>query len=1086
MEILSRFRAKALFLNMKNQWKDWRFIFAKSHALSKMFKVLKIHQEQYFFKHWIKRSALASKYRWKSAIILQSAIRMWIIKRYVLNYYSWRRKLIRVQSLARSYLVLKVFRWDIYYYRAAKLIQKRFRGMRTRMHMLDLRVMGIHYAAENNSYDKLLYLAGKFPELLNELDRYGNTPLHSAAKNASRRTLKLLLKYNLDPNALNVRGYTPLHLCIMSNAVHRDDCCLYMLERGFDEDIDAPEGKTSLLLACEHGRSVIARQLIRNGMDPTVPALNGLTCLQAACSQGLLPLVLDLIENHADVTAPGYCGTYPLHDCIASANVEIAHALFNNGAYVNVVEPYYNQTPLMWACQAGVAELVRLYILQGATIEAVDYQRRTAAHFAAISNSVDVYNLLREADANFDVVDADGNSPLHVAAEHDSAKFCQAVLEGGANPSIQNNSGDQAAHIAARLNHVSCLVHIAKYDEHMGRINYAHQTPLGAAKFACAKEAQFFIEDHFRRLEHTVSNNDGSVWWDKPVDDLTDGWEVVVGPLNQRVYINKLTGEKQDRPPNVAVSVLKEVAKKNELNLRRKIKVVTEGSSLNRHDYIHEYAHMEVEIEKIAVLHRSATIISKTIRRKLAYLALAREVNIKNKKQTIAKFLKRTLPKFMKWKRSKRNLMISKLQARWRGYAYRKVYYASIYSELWYHRLQFRLVRNIWALWKNYKIKRMRRKFEIAKKLPRTQADWAKILLETPKPNRTVGVYEEYLYPRTTDIYFYRNKLTGVCVFDKPKKLAEIDANAFSERVQKQRFGATLKQVALAVKLQAIWKGFKVRSYYKSIETALNISVAAESNYLKDPQKAGNLFNYALHCHVFLHDDNRARKLYMEGLRQMNFKGPDDANLLYAYTIYVFVTHEQDFADILMLLTRARKAEEQRENLRSIKETGAPSQAVKNGTYTHGRSFALANSGFFRNAATSQNTALSWHNYAACRFLVYNDFAGSFDAFLEGFKHDPADTKMSSNFDVMMEHFHGNDKTHLAEIVRLRLRKHAEEDEAVANLRYTRREYHRVRNESASKIAIWFKQRMARRGFNKFMANVRKLQADRLQKLMRK
>mgnify|MGYP006092480143 CR=1 len=67
---------------------------------------------------------------------------------------------------------------------------------------------------------------------MHELDGDGNTALHNAARNASRRTLKLLLKMQVDPNALNLAGRSALHQIITSKAINRDDCCLYMLELG--------------------------------------------------------------------------------------------------------------------------------------------------------------------------------------------------------------------------------------------------------------------------------------------------------------------------------------------------------------------------------------------------------------------------------------------------------------------------------------------------------------------------------------------------------------------------------------------------------------------------------------------------------------------------------------------------------------------------------------------------------------------------------------------------------------------------------------------------------------------------------------
>ena len=62
---------------------------------------------------------------------------------------------------------------------------------------------------------------------------------------AAKRTLKLLLKAGVDPNVLNLSGFTALQLAIMSAAAGRDDCTLYMLDGcGFDEDAITPDGKT--------------------------------------------------------------------------------------------------------------------------------------------------------------------------------------------------------------------------------------------------------------------------------------------------------------------------------------------------------------------------------------------------------------------------------------------------------------------------------------------------------------------------------------------------------------------------------------------------------------------------------------------------------------------------------------------------------------------------------------------------------------------------------------------------------------------------------------------------------------------------
>lgn len=86
--------------------------------------------------------------------------------------------------------------------------------------MTESRIVAMHYAAAHNNYEKLQYFTTKYPEIISELDADGNTALHNAAMNASRRTLKLLLRCNLDPNAYNLSGmYVVLILCALNGFI---------------------------------------------------------------------------------------------------------------------------------------------------------------------------------------------------------------------------------------------------------------------------------------------------------------------------------------------------------------------------------------------------------------------------------------------------------------------------------------------------------------------------------------------------------------------------------------------------------------------------------------------------------------------------------------------------------------------------------------------------------------------------------------------------------------------------------------------------------------------------------------------------
>jgi hypothetical protein len=246
------------------------------------------------------------------------------------------------------------------------------------------------------------------------------------------------------------------------------------------------------------------------------------------------------------------------------------------------------------------------------------------------------------------------------------------------------------------------------------------------------------------------------------------------------------------------------------------------------------------------------------------------------------------------------------------------------------------------------------------------------------------------------------------------------------------------------------------RTHAKYIEKALVASLSIEREYFIDPDKDSNLYNFAMHCHIVLQDYERARGLYNEAMRRMVWRGPDVAFVLYSYAIFNFVTHDLDYTDICLLLARARRAEETREELirRKRGELEIHARIMANGTFRYGKVFDQARIGFFQHYAKTKNDAPSWHSYAAVQFLIYFDFNSSFDAFLAAFQHDKTDRKLRANFDIMMQHFHGTDKYYLAKIIDERMQIVAKKDkEAYASV-LERRELAYQRQQAVKKLQV--------------------------------
>lgn len=1058
----------------KQQWRKWKRNFGFRTGL-RIFRRWYIRRRlKSRFRVWKRQVNILGNVRHRKAAVVQSALRMYITQKYVLNYFSWRRNLLKLQGAYRRRVARKYFFNVLPLFRGAIMIQKHFRGHYLRTHMTQCRIKQIHYSAAHNNYDKLLYYVEKYPELLSELDEDGNTPLHNAAKNASRRTLKLLLRAEVDPNAVNFAGLTPLHLIICSSAVNRDDLTLYMLEHGFDDEQLTPDGKSCLLLACENGRVPIVKELLEtlSGLDfPNTPDHSGTTCLQTACSQGYYAIVKLLIDHGADVNAVGYNGTVPLHDCVASSDVRIAELLISHGAYVKVHEPNVGQSPLMYACRHGDTDIARLYILQGADVSGPDYYGYTCAHHSTVSNNLDLYHALREADADFDGLDLEGNSSLHIAVQFNSIEYVKALLEGGAHPSHQNKRGDQPLHLAAQYNFVKCMAVLCSYDEHVGRVNNSHQTPLGVAKFYCSKEAAAFLEAKYVRNEREGDRNaEGDLWWDREIDALAlEGWKVNVSDRGDRLYVNINTGEVRETPPAFALKDVETALLGNEWRLRQNVQLVQEEDKITKHSYEREYQAFAAEVAIDNRIYRMANRIIKTARMKLAKKELGRLRAAARRMVIFTRFFKENYPNFHKNCCIRRGVFARRIQAAFRGFKLRKRYREFLYDMVHYDHQCRTLARLVHRFWRFYKCNYLRRVSKHLTTQPRTVDDWAVVVAEARRPIRIVGVYEVYPYKKNVDIFFYRHKLNGICTLIKPKILEVIDNQDYIDICQIKARGYTTKQNDLTITLQKLWRGYYTRSYYRHVETAMKISMTAELDYMRNPESDKHLYNYTLHCHVVLRDYDKARRLYMECLNRMAYRGPDFAFILYAYAIFAFVTQDLDYVDVQMLIARGKKAEETREILLRKKNKELESAAIANGTFQYGKVFNLAKIGFFRFSANSDSCGPSWHNYAACTFLIYNDYKTSFESYLNAFKYDAANKGMKHNFDIMMTHFFGSDSDVLAEKVRSRMQYLAARDDEARNVRARKLQLAKERAVAATKIQRWFRARQSRLGFAKFM-----------------
>ena len=313
----------------------------------------------------------------------------------------------------------------------------------------------LHWAAENGNETMVRLLLEKKADI-NARDHNGGMALHLAAMNGHERVTRLLLGNGVDIDARNQDGETALHHA----AEYRHEIVARrLLEAGADTDIVDSMGRTALHWATDNGHERMMRLLLeraayigkilnwaaREGNEMVVRLLlefggnveamdeHGGTALHWAAMNGHKAVVQLLLEVGINLeTMDAEYGRTALHWAAIKGNEAVVRLLLEIGANVEAMDGEYGRTALHWAAMNGHKTVVQLLLeAWGINIEAVDAEcGRTALHWAAMNGHEAVVCLLLENGANVDAMDYDKKTALHRAAMSRQEAVTQLLLDG--------------------------------------------------------------------------------------------------------------------------------------------------------------------------------------------------------------------------------------------------------------------------------------------------------------------------------------------------------------------------------------------------------------------------------------------------------------------------------------------------------------------------------------------------------------------------------------------------------------------------------------------------------------------------------
>ncbi|XP_073254183.1 uncharacterized protein [Porites lutea] len=196
----------------------------------------------------------------------------------------------------------------------------------------------IYRAAAEGCIETLEFLlkSGKGKALVEEYDKYENTPLHVAAKKGYVRIVQLLLDNGCCIDCKNDGSLTPLHLAAKFGRI-RTVCALLKRDMSIINDED-DASNTPLHVAALNGNDKVAKELLDRGAAIDARNANLWTPLDCAAAKGWVDAATVLLDADCPVDPTDKAKTTPLHLAAREGHVEMVKLLLSRKANITLTD----------------------------------------------------------------------------------------------------------------------------------------------------------------------------------------------------------------------------------------------------------------------------------------------------------------------------------------------------------------------------------------------------------------------------------------------------------------------------------------------------------------------------------------------------------------------------------------------------------------------------------------------------------------------------------------------------------------------------------------------------------------------------
>lgn len=316
----------------------------------------------------------------------------------------------------------------------------------------------LHIATEHGYVDCVKKIIEQHPELINQKNNSGDTPLIKAAAGNHNDIITTFFKTKqVDPNIQGASGLSALHWAAARN---NKALVSFLLQQGANIDLTSDYGspyalaqkekandslkvlqqerkrleqENDIFKAIDAGNEDALKKIIQNNKNKLeIQNRDGDTPLLYCLKKGKTKLAKHLIAVPVDINAADKDGNTALHIAAQKSQATTLQRLLKKADCEVNAKNKDGITPLILAIKTERKQSINTLLknAKGLLIDAQDANNKTALHYAVEKNNEELVNQLIQAGAFLNAKDSSGKTPLELAGPDSGVKN---ILQGHKN-----------------------------------------------------------------------------------------------------------------------------------------------------------------------------------------------------------------------------------------------------------------------------------------------------------------------------------------------------------------------------------------------------------------------------------------------------------------------------------------------------------------------------------------------------------------------------------------------------------------------------------------------------------------------------